>query len=127
MVLIVNGLDMMSAPDGKPYIAYQGFKWQRQDADGANAGRVIENALMHRDRLAIKVRLDITCRIMPLSWASRVLAAIEPESFSVTYTDFRAGGTVSKRMYSNNVPCEYCIKKDGIDYIMGLTFPLIEM
>lgn len=121
MTLIVNHVDMT------PYLKFQGFKWQRSDVDGPNAGRTLDNAYMHRDRLATKIRLDCECRPLTTEEASIVLAAIRPESVSVTYTDPEAGTEVSAEMYSNNIPAQYCIRRRGVDLWMGISFPLIEM
>lgn len=107
------------------YIAYGGIKWQRADVDGDDAGRTLD-ALMHRNRVDIKYRLDVTCRPLKLSEASTVLAAIEPEFVDVVYDDPRVGGPVRKTVYSNNVPASFCMTKDGVDYWNGISFPLIE-
>ena len=55
MILTVNDVDMI------PFIAYQGLKWTRNDIDSPNSGRTLDG-LMHRGRVATKIRLDITCR-----------------------------------------------------------------
>ena len=55
MTLTVAGIDMI------PYIAYGGLQWQRADVDGEAAGRAL-NGDMIRDRVAVKIRWDITCR-----------------------------------------------------------------
>lgn len=72
MRIIVNGIDLA------PYVAFQGVKWQRNDVDGPNAGRTLD-ATMHRDRVAVKMRLDCTCPPLPADKARLVLQAIEPE------------------------------------------------
>lgn len=120
MVLTVNGVDMV------PYIAYGGLKWQRSDVDGPNAGRGLDATII-RDRVATKIRLDLTCRPLYSSEASVVLTAIMPEFVTVTYTDPQVGGTVTKTMYSNNNPAQFLIRKrDGREMWTGITFPLIE-
>lgn len=118
MTLIVNGVDMT------PYIAYQGLKWQRNDVDGPNAGRTM-NADMQRDRIATKIRMDCTCIPLKKADAQKVLNAIYPEYVTVTYDDPQFGPRTCK-MYSNNVPATYCMLKNGVDWWMGIAFPLIE-
>ena len=54
MILEVDGVNIV------PYVAYQGIKWQRNDIDGPNAGRMLDTN-MRRNRLGTKIRLDITC------------------------------------------------------------------
>jgi hypothetical protein len=120
MTFTVNGVNML------PYIAYQGLKWQRSDVEAPDAGRTLDG-LLHRGRVATKIRLDVTCRPLTSSEASTVLSAILPEFVSVTYTDPMAGGTVTKTMYSNNNPASFLMRKrDGTEWWSGITFPLVE-
>ena len=121
MTLTVNGTDLT------PYIAFGGVLWQRADVDGPNATRSIDDAFLTRDRIAIKYRLDITCRPLTLEEASLVLSSILPEYVTVTYTDPMEGGDVTKQMYSNNIPAQFLIKtRNGKELWGGITFPLIE-
>lgn len=120
MVLKINEVNI------SPYVSYSGFKWQRADVDGPNAGRTLDGSVI-RDRVATKIRLDITCRPLYADEASIVLTAIMPEFVTVTYTDPQIGGTVTKTMYSNNNPAQFLLKKpDGRELWTGITFPLIE-
>jgi hypothetical protein len=107
------------------YIAYKGIKWQRADVDGEDAGRTLDG-LLHRDRRAIKIRLDVTCRPLTATESATVLAAIEPEWVDVVYDDPRLGENTRKTVYSNNIPASYEFEKDGVDYWGGIAFPLIE-
>lgn len=82
---------------------------------------------MIRDRVAIKIRLDITCRPMTAAETKIVLQAIEPEFVTVTYDDPMSGEVVSRTMYSNNIPATYLLyRPDGTEWWSGITFPLIE-
>ena len=120
MVLKIDGTDIA------PYIAYGGLKWQRSDVDGEGAGRMLDGPL-ERNRMATKIRLDVTCRPLKSVEASIVLSAIMPEWVSVTYYDPQMGSTVTKTMYANNNPASYLIKHpDGTEWWSGITFPLIE-
>lgn len=119
MTLTINGVDMV------PYIAKAGLKWQRSDIDSPNTGRTIDG-LMQRGRVATKIRLDVTCRLLESQEVSIVLNAIIPEYVTVTYDD-PMYGRVTKTMYSNNNPATYQLKKNsGKEYWGGVTFPLIE-
>ena len=121
MRVLINGVDVTK------YIAFQGFKWQRSDVDGPNAGRSIDNAYLFRDRIATKIRRDITCRPLTDVEASTVLKLIAPEYVIVTYYDPQEGAEVHKEMYSNNIPASYLLKRpDGTALWGGITFPLIE-
>ena len=120
MTLTVNNVDLT------PYIAFGGLKWSRNDVDGQNAGRTMD-AVMHRDRIAIKIRLDVNCRPLTASELSSVLNAIQSEYVSVTYDDPLLGTRRNVSMYSNNVPASYLMKKqDGTEWWNGCSFPLIE-
>ena len=119
MTLTIDGVDIT------PFIKYQGFKWTRSDIDGSDAGRTMDG-VMQRNRVATKIRLDISCRPMRTAEASRVLSAIMPQFVTVTYTDPQVGGDVTKVMYSNNNPASYCINKGGYELWHGIDFPLIE-
>lgn len=119
MVFTVDGVDML------PYIAENGLKWQRNDIDSADAGRAM-NAFMYRGRVAVKIRLDITCRSLYTNEARTVLNAIFPEYVTVTYDD-PLFGERTVQMYSNNVPAtEATIYPDGEALWNDITFPLIE-
>jgi hypothetical protein len=120
MVCKINGVDIV------PFIAYGGFKWQRSDVDGEGAGRDLSGDL-RRNRVATKVRLDVTCKPLNDADTSTVLSLIMPEWVTVTYYDPQKGSTVTKTMYSNNNPASYLIKrKDGTAMWSGITFPLVE-
>lgn len=119
MTLTINGTDMV------PYIAYGGLKWSRNDIDNPETGRSI-SGLMYRGRVATKIRLDVTCRLLKGDELRMVLNKILPEYVTVTYDD-PMYGTVTKTMYSNNNPAVYQVhKNDGTEWWSGVTFPLIE-
>ena len=120
MTLTVDGVDMT------PYIAYGGFKWQRNDIDNPEAGRDLTGTL-RRNRVASKIRLDVTCRLLKSEEAKIVLSAIKPEYVTVRYYEPAAGSVLEKSMYANNNPASFQIRKpDGTVWWSGITFPLIE-
>ena len=125
MVLNINGIDFINEVDPSlSLIAYGGFKWQRNDIDSPDAGRDM-GGLMHRGRVATKIRLDITCKPLTADEAQLVLNTIYPEFVTVTYTDPQYG-LVTKTMYSNNNPATFLLSKRGKEYWGGISFPLIE-
>ena len=78
-----NAVDMVK------YVAHDdGFKWQRYDIDSPNTGRTLDG-LMHRGRVATKIRLDIKCRPLKADELSIVLNAILPGN------DFEFGATAN--------------------------------
>lgn len=119
MTLTINGYDITK------YIAKGGIKWQRQDVD-VDAGRTLDG-LMHRGRVATKIRLDVTCRPLTMAETRDLLPRLLPESVTVSYDD-PMYGVVTKQMYANNHPAEYLMRNvGGVEYWDGVTFPLIEM
>lgn len=119
MTLTINGVDITD------YIAYGGLKWSRNDIDAPNTGRAM-NGLMYRGRVATKIRLDITCRLLNQTELSTVLNLILPEYVTVTYDDPMLG-TTTKTMYSNNNPAVYQLHRpSGEELWSGVTFPLVE-
>ena len=115
----INGISLLN------YLAEDGIKWTRFDVEAPDTGRTLDG-VMHRGRVASKVRLDITCRPLKSSEAMTVLRAILPEYVTVRYIDPQ-DGSVTKTMYSNNIPtlCSQ-VYPDGTCLWTGLTFPLIE-
>ena len=119
MTISINGTNITD------YIARRGLKWQRSDIDAANSGRTMDG-VMHRGRVASKIRLDITCRPLTASELAIVEALVLPEYVTVTYND-PLYGSVTKTMYSNNTPASYeMVSRNGVEWWSGVTFPLIE-
>ena len=136
-MLISTGIKI-DGTDITNLIAHQGVQWKRNDIDGPNAGRTL-SGLMIRDRVATKIRLDITCRILTLDELRPLLNLIYPEFVTVTYDD-PMEGLVSKVMYSNNNGATFLMRKSfekpanvwyaedkpPVEYWDGITFPLVE-
>ena len=119
MTLVANGVDLI------PNIAKGGLTWKRSDVDGPNAGRLLSGH-MQRDRVATKIRFDVKCRPLEKYEVSRILTAIEPEVYSVTYTDFSSNTVKNDLFYSNNFPVTlYGEVIGGKEVYTGLSFPMI--
>ena len=115
----INGVPLLN------YLAEDGIKWTRFDVEAPDTGRTLDG-VMHRGRVASKVRLDITCCPLTSSEAMAVLSAIKPEFVTVRYIDPQ-DGSVTRTMYSNNIPTICAtVNPDGTAVWKGLTFPLIE-
>ena len=130
--ITIDGVDITNM------IAFQGVKWTRADIDGPSAGRTI-SGLMIRDRVATKIRLDITCRPLKADELNTLLNLILPEFVTVTYED-PMEGLVTKTMYANNNNAQFLMKKtyelpdemwyfperSPVEYWSDVTFPLVE-
>lgn len=113
--------------DITPYIAFDGLKFSRNDVDGANAGRT-QDGTMVRDRVATKIRWDVTCRPLLATELSTILTLIQPETINVRYTNPITNSVEIGAFYSNNIPAEFKIHRDNGDELWaGVTFPVIEI
>ena len=121
MTLTINGVDIT------PYVAFGGVAYQHSDIDAPDSGRTMD-AVMHRGRVASKIRLDITCRPLNVQETKTVLSAISPEWVTVSFTDPMTATVITKTMYSNNRKASYLIhrKNSAQDLWMVEPFPLIE-
>lgn len=116
---MINGVDIL------PLIKEDGIKVSRNDVDGKNAGRVIGNAKMVRDREAIKQRHDISLRELNTAEAKMIYNLILPVFVTVQYDMW--DGNVSKVMYSNNATAVVsAVFGNDDDAYKEITFPLIE-
>lgn len=119
MQILIDGYDITN------YIAFKGLKWSRNDIDAQNAGRALDGTMM-RDRVATKIRLDITCRPLKAAELNEVLNLIEPEYVTVEYDDPMMGRRTGT-FYANNNPASYCIlQPDGTEWWHDISFPLVE-
>ena len=115
----VNNVNML------PYIQEDGLRWTRVDVEAPDTGRTLDG-VMHRGRVAVKIRLDVTFRPLTSAEAAVVLNAIAPQYVTVRYSD-PMYGSVTKTMYSNNIPTICAtVYDDGTARWEGLEFPLIE-
>lgn len=124
-MLISTGISI-DGTDITNFIAYKGVQWKRNDIDGPNSGRTL-SGLMIRDRVATKIRLDITCRQLTLTEVRTLLNLLMPEFVSVTYDD-PMDGVVTRTMYANNNGAQFLFAKDNDtqEWWDNITFPLVE-
>lgn len=120
MTLTVNGVDMV------PYIANKGLTYQLSDIDSSDAGRTMDG-LMHRGRVARKMRWDVKCRPLRNYEQAIVMTALRDEWLTVTYTDPETLTDVTKTMYTNNLKSGHLLlNRRGVEWWDGVQFPLIE-
>lgn len=120
MRILINGTDITD------YIKFGGVKWGRNDVDGPNAGRNLEGTMI-RDRVATKIRLDISCRPLTDTEHTRLMNLLMPDNITVNYDD-PVYGSASKVMYANNHSSEYLMRDEkGREYWHNVSFPLIEV
>lgn len=120
MIFEVGGVNLL------PYVEINGFKWSENDLDGSDSGRTLDG-IMHRGRVAIKKKLEITCRPLLQSEAQILYNAISPEYVTVTYSDPK-DGTLVKTMYnSTRNGAILVLYDDGTAKWDGISFSLIEV
>lgn len=118
-VILADGVDIA------PCIESDGLKWSLEDIDSADAGRTMD-AVMHRGKVASKVRLDITCRPLTSAQARIVLSAITKEYVQIDYIDPLYGRTTKTFYNSKRVANIRQIYRDGNVLWSGISFALIE-
>lgn len=119
-VLTINGVDFSS------YVQEGGISWSRNDIDSKDSGRTTMDGIMHRARIASKVKLQISCMDLNSTQASRILNAIRPVFIDVSYEDPEYG-LMARTFYSNSPKVNLqIVYKNGEKLWRGLSFPLIE-
>lgn len=110
-------------------VAFQNMEGTRNDVDGPNAGRVISDAKMDRDRLATKYKWTFTTKPIHLTEAAEIEALLMPEFFRVRTDYFTPGRKTVYEVYSNNVAKSYIINRiigGSEDPLVKLSFPIVE-
>ena len=107
-------------------VSYQGADSSRNDVDGPNAGRVIQDALMTRDRLATKYKWQFTTKPITAAQAASIEALLMPEFFRVRTDWYTPGTNTVYNVYSNNVTKAYVINKGNGRELVKLSFPIVE-
>lgn len=117
----INGVDILK------WIEQGGVKWQREDAESSKAGRTMD-ATMHRARVAIKFRADVTCLDLNRADELQLMNLILPEYVTVETNLHPIYESQIATYYSNNVPTTLQLvdPDTGESVWSGITFPLIE-
>lgn len=77
------------------------FSWGLQDVSSSDAGRT-QDALMHKNRIAQKRKIDLAWAMPTPEEAHAILVAFNPEYINVTYWDPLAGGRITKTFYTGD-------------------------
>lgn len=118
----IDGVDIT------PYMNWDGLKYGVNDLDSEEAGRTLDG-IMHRSRVATKIRWDIRTKKLTTSQLNTLLNLIRPEWVTVRCTDIYSG-IRTYRAYSNNYSVETIAS--GLDNVTGeilwgeFSFPIIE-
>jgi len=102
------------------------FEWALQDVSAADSGRV-ESALMYKNRVAQKVKINLEWVAVSDADAATILTAVDPEYFDVTYHDPKANAVVTKTFYRGdvNAPAYWWVDNGGFTF-STISFNIIE-
>lgn len=101
------------------------FEWGLQDVSLGESGRT-DDALMHKNRVAQKRKLQISYNGCTADVASVVLKSINPEYIRVTYFDLMDGKNETRTFYVGDRSAPFKTWWVGNKRIDVLSFDLIE-
>ena len=100
----------------------------RNDLDAEGSGRDVQTGLMHRTRVATKLKADVKLLRLQQGDMERLCADISPTFYSATVVDPQSGERVTKSFYTSTVPfgAQRLNRQTGAPYYDGVTFSMIE-
>lgn len=100
------------------------FGWSLQDVSAADSGRT-EDAVMHKNRVAQKEKIQLVWNAPKPDKASQILQAFNPEYFEVTYRSPLTNSIVTKEFYRGDASAPtYWWAKGGL--FENISFDIIE-
>lgn len=115
-MLKINGADMPTPTDMICTIS---------DIDSSKSGRSADG-IMHRDRIAVKRKLQLKWSFLTPADMSLLLKAVKPIFFACTYPDPEAGTSVSLQFYVGDRTMPIYTIKNGVAGWSGLEMSFIE-
>lgn len=117
---VMNGIDL-------PEPAINGATFSVQDIDSAATGRN-QSGTMIRERVATKIKWQLTFPPMTRKMASKLLSAISEASFGFSYPDpMDETETVTKTCYAGDRSVPIYTFVNGLPMVKGVSFNVIEM
>ena len=119
-VLIINGHDY--AP------LVEELNITNNDLDAEGSGRDVQTGLMHRKRVASKMKAEVKLLDISQSVHRQLLADIAGEYYDATVLDPVTGEAVTKKFYTSTVPfgAQRYDRSTGAPKYCGMTFNMIE-
>lgn len=98
----VNGVPLKYTPST--------FNYGLQDVSDTESGRT-QDAVMHKNRIAQKVKIDLSWNVLRPSEVSELFKMFDPEYIDVTYWDAKEGKEVTKTFYTGDktAPVKYWV------------------
>lgn len=115
-MIVVDGVSM---PPLKTY------SWGLQDVSASDAGRT-EDALMHKERVAQKRKLQLVWGVKSWPDTAKIIQAFNPEYISVRYPDMMSGTYQTRTFYRGDVSAPVLMWQVGRKLIETVSFNLIE-
>lgn len=101
------------------------YVWSLQDVSAPNAGRT-EDALMHKNLITKKRKLQLTWKAKDTSVASTILRAFDPEYVSVRYFDMLDNEYQTRTFYTGDKTAPVKMWQIGRHLIETIYFDIIE-
>lgn len=111
--------------DGIAIKTPSGMTWGLQDVSDSDAGRT-QDAVMHKNRIAQKVKLSLSWDNPTHGEAASILRAFNPEYINVTYPDAMSGQNEARMFYVGDRTAPMKIWIVGNKRYSQLSFDLIE-
>lgn len=117
----IDGTDVIS------YIDEDGYAWSENDLDSDDSGRTLDG-VMHRGRIALKEKLEISFRPLTPIEAQTVLEAISNKEFVTVETNMDPKyGEINRIFYNSSRTASVAtIYNDGTVCWSGIKASLIE-
>lgn len=117
--------EIMITVDGVTMPPLYKFTWGLQDVSSSEAGRT-EDAIMHKERVAQKRKLQVSWRVKSWPETARIISAFNPEYISVTYPDMMSGSYQTRTFYRGDVSAPVLMWQVNRKLIETVNFDLIE-
>lgn len=101
------------------------WQWGLQDVSAGESGRT-DDALMHKNRVAQKRKIQVGYSGVKDTVAKTVLQAINPEYINVYYYDLMEGAFQTRTFYVGDRSAPFKWWWDGKHILESLSFDLIE-
>ncbi len=101
------------------------FTWELNDVSASDAGRT-QDALMHKNRVARKRKIQLSWSMPTPDEAKAILTAFSPEYFKVTYYDPLAGAIQTRTFYAGDQQAPVKIWTAGNKRYETISFNIIE-
>jgi hypothetical protein len=119
-VLIINGHDY--AP------LVEELNITNNDLDAEGSGRDVQTGLMHRTRIATKMKAEVRLLRLQQPQLRQLMADIAGTFYSATVVDPTTGAQVTKSFYTSERPfgAQRLNRDTGAPYYDGVAFSMIE-